>query len=138
MPRKTELVHITTAGRDHDKRFLITEMPAMKAERWALRALLALAHAGVDIGEDAKKSGMAGIALAGMKALHSLAFEEARPLLDEMWDCVMVMPDVKNPQILRPMLRNEMEGDDVEEIGTIWLLRERIFRLHTDFFLKGN
>ncbi len=136
--RKTEIVQITAEGRDFGKRFIITEMPAMKAERWALRALLALSHAGVEISDDARASGMAGIAAAGLKALHSLDFDEARPLLDEMWECVRVMPNPQNPEIVRPLMRNEMEGDDIEEIGTIWHLRERIFRLHTDFFLKGK
>ena len=137
--RKTEIVQISDAGRDYGKRFVITEMPALKAERWALRALLALSHAGVDIGEDAEKAGMAAIAAAGLKALHSLDFDEARPLLDEMWECVRVMPDPKNnPEFTRPLNRAEMEGDDIEELPTIWILRERIFRLHTDFFLKGK
>jgi hypothetical protein len=40
--------------------------------------------------------------------------------------------------IVRPIMLNEMEGDDIEEIGTIFQIRERIFRLHTDFFLKGS
>lgn len=136
--RKTDLFVISSEGRDKNKRFVITEMPAIKAERWALRALLALAHAGVEMPEDARAAGMAGIARAGLKALNSLDFAEARPLLDEMLTCVQVMPDPKNPEFLRPLVLNEMEGDDIEEISTLWEIRERIFRLHTDFFLKGK
>jgi len=136
--RKTDLFVITTEGRDKHKRFIITEMSAIKAERWAFRALLALAHAGVDVPDDAKAAGMAALARAGLKALHDLNFEEARPLLDEMLSCVTVMPDAKNPDFTRPLVLNEMEGDDIEEITTLWELRERIFRLHTDFFFKGK
>jgi len=136
--RKTETIVITAPGRDKGKRFLITEMPALKAERWAYRALLALAHSGIDLGPEALAAGMQGLALAGIKALNNINFEEARPLLDEMWDCVQVMPDPKNPEIVRPLVMNEEDGDDLEEITTIFQLRERIFRLHTDFFLKGS
>jgi hypothetical protein len=35
--------------RDKGKRFKITEMPAMKAEKWAARFFLALAKSGIDI-----------------------------------------------------------------------------------------
>jgi hypothetical protein len=136
--RKTEVVHITSEGRDKGKRFLVTEMPALKAERWAFRALLALAHSGVEMPDDAKNAGMAAIAHAGLKALNNLDFEEARPLLDEMWTCVSIIPDPKNPDFVRPLMMHEMEGDDLEEISTVLHLRERIFRLHTDFFFKGQ
>jgi hypothetical protein len=136
--RKTEIFLVTKDNRDKGKRFLITEMPALKAERWALRALLALAHAGVEMPDEAKGAGMAALAHAGLKALHSLDFEEARPLLDEMWSCVQVMPDPKNPNIIRPLVMQELEGDDIEEIATIWEIRERVFRLHADFFPQGK
>lgn len=136
--RKTETVTITAEGRDKSKRFLITEMPALKAERWAFRALLALAHAGVEMPEDAQSGGMQSIAMLGVKALNNLDFNEARPLLDEMWTCVQILPDPKNPEIVRPLLLVGEEGDDIEELATILMLRERIFRLHTDFFFKGK
>jgi hypothetical protein len=136
--RNTDLFVISTPGRDQNKRFIITEMSALKAERWAMRALLALSHAGVDIPDDARAAGMAGLAKAGLRALHDLNFEEARPLLDEMLSCVTIMPDAKNPTFTRPLVMNEMEGDDIEEIATLWELRERIFRLHAAFFLKGK
>lgn len=138
MPRKTEIVQIGTDDRDKGKRFVLTEMPALKAERWAIRALLALSHSGVDLGPDARTGGMAALAAAGLKALHNLDFAEAQPLLDEMWDCVQIMADPKRPDILRRLQLNEMEGDDIEEISTVWLLRERIFNLHTAFFLAGK
>ena len=136
--RRTEIVAITAEGRDKGKRFVVTEMPALKAERWAIRALLALARSGVDIPEETQRAGMAALAHAGLKALHNLAFDEAKPLLDEMWDCVRVMPEPKNPDIVRPLVMNELEGDDIEEIATIWTLRERVFRMHADFFFKGK
>lgn len=138
MARKTEIVNVTSEGRDKGKQFIITEMPALRAERWAFRALLALAHSGVQLPEGAADGGMAVLASAGLQALNSLDFEEARPLLDEMWSCVQIVPDPKNQSIVRPLVIRESEGDDIEELTTIFQLRERIFRLHTDFFFKGK
>lgn len=138
MARKTEIVNVTSEGRDKGKQFIITEMPALRAERWAFRALLALAHSGVQLPEGAADGGMAVLASAGLQALNSLDFEEARPLLDEMWSCVQIVPDPKNQSIVRPLVIREGEGDDIEELTTIFQLRERIFRLHTDFFFKGK
>jgi hypothetical protein len=135
--RKTEIYVVTAEGRDKGKTFIITEMPAVRAEKWALRALLALAHAGVDIPDDARTAGMVALAHAGLKALNNLQFAEAEPLFDEMWTCVQVMPDPKNPNILRPLMMVGIEGDDIEEVSTIWELRMRIFNLHTAFFFKG-
>jgi hypothetical protein len=137
--RKTEIV-VATAGRDATpvaKRFVITEMPALKAERWAYRALLALAHAGAELPEEVKTGGMAAIARAGMQALQNLNYEDAGPLLDEMLTCIQVMPDPKNPSFVRPLVMNEMEGDDIEEIATLIELRRRWFDMHTAFFFKG-
>jgi len=136
--RKTEIINVTSEGRDKGKQFIITEMPALRAERWAFRALLALAHSGVELPPGAADGGMAVLASAGLQALNSLDFEEARPLLDEMWSCVQIVPDPKNPNITRPLVIREGEGDDIEELPTIFQLRERIFRLHTDFFFKGS
>lgn len=138
MARKTETVTITKDGRDKGKVFIITEMPVLKAERWAIRALLALTHAGVELPEGAAQTGMAGFARAGLEALNQLKFEEVQPLLDEMWTCVQIVPDPKNPNFTRKLVLNENEGDDLEEIETGFTLRERIFRLHTDFFLQGK
>jgi hypothetical protein len=136
--RKTETVTITAEGRDKGKQFLLTEMPALKAERWAFRALLALAHSGVEMPAGAAEGGMASFAQAGLQALNRLSFDEARPLLDEMWTCVQIIPEPKNPQIVRPLVVREMEGDDIEDIETIFHLRDRIFRLHTDFFFNAK
>jgi hypothetical protein len=136
--RKTEIINVTSEGRDKGKQFIITEMPALRAERWAFRALLALAHSGVELPAGAADGGMAVLASAGLQALNSLDFEEARPLLDEMWSCVQIVPDPKNPNIVRPLVIREADGDDIEELPTIFQLRERIFRLHTDFFFKGK
>ena len=79
MARKVEYVTIDQEGRDKGKTFKITEMPALKAEKWATRAFLALAASGLDLPTDVN-AGMAGIAALGLDVFRNLDFEKAEPL----------------------------------------------------------
>ena len=49
MARKVSNYTVTKEGRDLGKTFVITEMPASRAEAWATRALLALMAGGVEL-----------------------------------------------------------------------------------------
>lgn len=116
-------------GRDAGKMFVITEMSAFAAEKWAWRALLALGRGGLDIPEDVAREGMAGIARFGLGALVSTRFEDLEPLMDEMFACVQIAPDpVKNPTLMRALIE-----DDIEEPETILRLRGEVLKLHVDF-----
>jgi len=77
---------VTTDGRDKGKLFRITEMPASKGEKWAMRAILALMGERVDIPKGFEKKGMSGMAELGLKMFSSLKWESAVPLLDEMME----------------------------------------------------
>ena len=111
------------AGRDHGKTFVLTEMSAAAAEAWAIKALLALARAGVEIPDET--TGMAGLAVAGLKALQSLDYAAVKPLLDEMFTCVQYQHRPGHPP---------QEADpNIEEVGTRLTLRKALFRLHTGF-----
>lgn len=139
--RKVEMFVVTSENpnnRDNGKRLVIQEMPALQAEKWAMRALLALAKSGVELPDDAVGAGFAALAMAGFQALRKLEFADAEPLMDEMLDCVQIVPDPKVPENMRPLVRNSMEGDDIEEVSTLWDLRERIFKLHTQFFFPAR
>lgn len=140
--RKTEILVISgdpATNRDHGKRFKITEMPAIRAEKWAMRVLLALASTGAQLPDDYKAAGMAALAAAGFQALQSLNWTETEPLLDEMLECVRILPDPKNIEVERPLVlnRGDGSGDDIEEVTTLLELRRKIFELHTGFFSKG-
>ena len=140
--RKTKIFVVTDEGRDKGKRFVIKEMPAFQAENWAMRAFLALARSGVDISESLRSSGMAGLAglaVSGLRALQGMDYGEAKPLLDEMLDCVHHMPDPKTPEFTRPLILStpDGEGDDVQEVLTFMRLRKEVIDLHTSFFTDG-
>ena len=129
MTRKV-ITFTSTDGRDAGKVFQITEMPASKAEKWATRALLAMARNGVDIPDDIASSGLAGIAAFTIKAICGMSFEEAEPLLDEMFGCIQF---VTSADIVRKLMEQ-----DIEEIATRVKLRKEVFKLHTDPFFSAG
>jgi hypothetical protein len=128
MARKTLQVTITDEGRDKGKVFLIQEMPASQAERWAVRAFLALSRHGVELPEGLAEAGMAGLASYGLSLVGRLPFDEAQVLMDEMFRCVSIVPSPANPAITRGLVE-----DDIEEVPTRLKLRLEVFKLHTDF-----
>lgn len=130
--RKTKLVTVpSTEGRDNrdtGKTFLLTEMDAVRGEKWATRALLAVASSGVDVPPEVMRMGMGAIAAVGFRALLTMTFADAEPLLDEMMKCVEFVPDRKKPDVTRAL-----DNDDIDEVSTIWLLRSELVELHTGF-----
>jgi len=126
--RKTATYVVHDEGRDKGKTFVLTEMDASRAEGWAMRAILALMHGGVDLPEGFEQMGMAGMAEIGIRALSGLRWEEAKPLMDEMWECVQIQPDPTKPMIVRKLVE-----EDIEEISTRIKLRKEVFDLHVDF-----
>lgn len=130
--RKTSTVTITSEGRDKGKAFLITEMSAVQAERWATRAFFALMNAGAEIPPDIAEAGMAGIAKMGLQAFSKLPYEATENLLLEMMGCVQYIPDPTKPSVVRYWM-----NEDVEEVMTLFLLRKEIIDLHTGFFTNA-
>ena len=131
--RKSITVTISSEGRDKGKTFVVKEMSADQGERWAMRALLALTNAGVQLPDGAAEAGMAGIAAAGIEALGKLQFAAVEPLLDEMWECVQYQPpDVKGQKL---PTQNIFAGDgsQIEEIATRMQLRMEVLKLHVNF-----
>lgn len=126
--RRTATVTIAAEGRDKGKAFLLTELPAMQGEKWAMRAFLALAKSGIDLPEDFGSGGMAAIALVGFKALGNVAFADAESLMNEMFTCVQIIPDPANAAVVRSLF-----SEDIEEVSTLLHLRKQVFELHTNF-----
>lgn len=128
MARNTANYTVTDEGRDQGKVFVLTEMPASRAESWAMRALLALMAGGVEVPEGFERMGMAAMAEIGIKALAGLKWEVAEPLLAEMWSCVQIMPDPSKPHVVRALIEQ-----DIEEVATRLKLRAEVWKLHTGF-----
>lgn len=126
--RKSLTVTITDEGRDKDKQFILTEMPALQAHYWAVKAILALGKNGVDLPEGFEESGMAGIAKLGIELVFKLPYDIARELLDDLLTCVKCIPDPQKPNITRNLI-----ADDIEEVKTYFNLEIEVFKLHVDF-----
>lgn len=129
MARK-EATFVADFGRDKGKTFHITEMSASQAENWAIKVILAVGNAGIEIPDDLASQGMSGLMAVGYMNLLKIPFESAKPLLDEMMGCVQIIP---SPTIKRPLIE-----DDIEEVQTRLMLRKAIWNLHMDFFLGEN
>ena len=145
MGRKTKIVMVPEGfGRDSEpkrKVFLLTEWPAARAEKWALRALLAFNRSDRNLGLlDADKligAGMEGIFRIGIQVFLSggMKSEEVQPILDELLDCVQMIrdPDKKDIATGLPVASAIVSGDDIEEVKTRFWLRSEVLRLHSGF-----
>ncbi|NPT59106.1 hypothetical protein [Paraburkholderia elongata] len=129
MARKTSIVTISTRGRDIGKVFHITELSSAQSEEWATRALFVMMNCGVDIPDDLLSAGLAGIAAIGIKSLSRVPYEMAKPLFDEMWECIRIQPDPNIPNVIRALVES-----DIEEVSTRLTLRKAVLDLHLDFF----
>lgn len=136
--RKTKLVQITEGGsveanRDYGKHFLLTEMASRPAEKWAARVFQALGRANVEIPPEVAVAGFIGLVFMGIKMLSSMRYDDYESLMDEMMQCIKIIPDMARPEVIRPIRDTGSEGDDIEEIGTRLRLREELFTLHAGF-----
>ena len=128
MARNT-INYTVDSGRDKGKVFVLTEMDAFRAESWAARALLAVLKGGqLDLPDGFEKTGMAGMAELGLKALAGLSWEDAQPLLNEMLECVQIMPDPSKAYLSRPLIK-----EDIEDVSTLLKLRAEVWKLHVGF-----
>ena len=130
MARKTSTFVVSSEGRDKGKTFLLTEMAATKAEDWAIRVMLALGHANVELPDGALQLGMASLAEIGLKKLFAVNAADIKPLLAELMECVEFIPNPQKPQV---KLGYPMYESQVEEVSTLLELRRAIFELHTSF-----
>jgi hypothetical protein len=124
--RKTALVTIDADNRDRDKRFLITEMPAMRAERWFRQLVAKLAREGIKMPAEIATAGMA--ALPSFPLLTYLSWIDDEVLVGEVMACVQCHPPGS------PLPRAVRETD-TEEIATLIQLKMEVVALHVGFSL---
>lgn len=130
MRKVAKVVIDKEGGRDAGKSFILTEMSAMRAERWATRFVLAAAKSGIEVPEG---QGMAAVAALNLNVLGKISMQDADVLLAEMMDCVALQPDpVKMPQFTRSLME-----EDIEEVKTYLKLRMEVIVLHTGFSIPG-
>lgn len=137
--RRSEIVKVPAhlGGRDAGKHFLITEMSALKAEKWAARALLLLSGSGERIPDSIAGRGMEAVAVLFLNIFlqGAIRFDQLEPLLDEMFECVQIIRDPKavDKQTGHPVPHALISDDDIEEVATRAWLRSEVLRIHTGF-----
>ncbi|PHM30027.1 hypothetical protein [Xenorhabdus innexi] len=119
------------SGRDKGKTFVITEMPVVKADDWAMRALFTIANGGVDIGDIRPEMGMMAITNVAIKALSNIRAADGIPLLNELLDCVQIVPSGGNARAIE-------FNADIRDVKTLFLLRKEALTIHIDFFTQGG
>ncbi len=117
-------------NRDAGKTFVLTEMPVLKAEKWAMRAFLAIARNGMEVPPEALKAGFAGLVPYLTNLIGAIRWEDAEPLLDEMLTCIQfqAVVDGSGTKVCRKLI-----ADDIEEVGTLLVLRKEVVQLHKGF-----
>lgn len=141
MARHEKLVTIVAEGRDKGKVFHIRELPCDAGERWANRALIAIANAGGRLPEGTL-DGMAGleltlrnVVLTAMQSLQGLSWREVEPLLDEMKPCITWCPPGFPKIPAQPVFPGE--DSQIEEIATWHTLRFEWLQVHLGFSLAA-
>jgi len=131
-------------GRDNDKVFRITEMPAKQGYKWAMRATLALLprlsrEIDPDIAEQLENNpSMSTLSRIGV-LLGGVSFPETEALLDELMTCVQIVEVSKNNPNAPGRARELNLGgaEDIEEVATHHFLRKEALAIHTDFTLPA-
>lgn len=131
LKQETVVVPAEWGGRDAGKHFQITEMPATKAEKWGMRAILLLRGSGERMPDNVQGLGMIGVAILGINVFlrGEMSFTNLEPLLDEMMTCVKLIRDPRHPSVATEIVSDS----DIEEVQTRLWLRSEVLRLHTGF-----
>jgi hypothetical protein len=130
LKNKTVTIKATEDGerpnRDSGKTYLLTEMPALKAERWARHAIAACSRNDLNIKDEVAKLGMLGFYLVGFQALAGGDVHAVDGLMDQMLPCIQI---VESQAVTRPL-----GGDgDISEVSTLYILRKELIELHMGF-----
>ncbi len=137
--RRTASVVIDREGRDKGGVFVLTEMPALPATEWFVRAMQLIARSGVDVPPGIFQMGAAGFAVMGMGAvltgLGKAPWFEVKPLLDELLTCVT---SYQPPGSVAPLTRWDVIKGQIEEPATILQIHEEVVSLHLGFSLSAR
>jgi hypothetical protein len=145
MARKQNTIIIDTDNRDKGKTYLIKEMDAFSADKWAFKALSAINMSNVDLSffgglDSLTKSGMQGVfevskVLGGViNLLQSIDEEKLDTIIDDLHYCCYFIPTPGAPP--RPIM-DKIDGD-IEEVSTLFKLKVEALVLHLDFLKAAS
>lgn len=139
----TITIHGDKNNRDEGKKFLITELPASKAERWAVRALYAVFNSNIELPEGINADEVQGInglsklyLTYGLRIFGAAKFELIEPLYQELIECCEYLGK-GNDRASRKLDKDNID-EIIEEVSTLVTLRIEAFKLHIDFLDNGE
>jgi len=136
MARRTAVVVIERDGRDKGGTFVLTEMAAIPATEWFIRAMQLLVRSGADVPPDIMSLGVAGFVTIGigtvLTGLGKAPFHEVKTLLDELLTCVT---SYQPATAAFPITRWDAIKSQIEEPSTILQLHQEVVSLHLGFSL---
>lgn len=128
MGRKTERVTIDAPGRDLGRVFILTELDSWSALILTAKIAHALTISGINVPEIAKNP--EGLAEGGIRLMTYIAPSVAEPILNELRECVTVLPPRAKPGSLAQPLIPENQP---HEIRTWFTLLTKLYYLHLGF-----
>lgn len=128
--RKTDTVNIDSPGRDLNKVFVLTEMPASIGKRWIARLWPLLAQLSLPKEVDEQGSPRPLTDEQTRAAIVAITNLLDDPSLSDWRDCVQFQMPGQMPQ----KIFWDQAACQIEETATITLLQWRVFDLHTGFF----
>lgn len=128
MGRKTERVTISDPGRDNGRVFVLTEMDSWNALILTSKIAHALSVSGINVPEIAKSP--EGLAEAGIRLMTFIAPAVATPIMEELRECITVLPPKGKPGAMPQPLIPENQP---HEIKTWFTLLTRLYYLHLGF-----
>jgi hypothetical protein len=139
MARRTSTVVITRDGRDKGGIFTLTEMAAIPATEWFLRAMQLLARSGADVPPNIMQLGAAGFVTIGigtvLTGLGKAPWHEVKPLLEELLTCVT---SYQPPSGQIPLTNWNVIKGQIEEPSTVLQIHEEVVSLHLGFSLASR
>lgn len=134
-----ETTFTATNGRDKDKVFLITELPAIQADEWAGKLFNEACLAGVDLKNvdlmnlDTKSmKGMVEISAMIITLIGRIPAERARELKFELLNkCVQIVPTGGQPRMV-------IWNDEIKEFATFTILFLQVIKLIAGFLIQGE
>lgn len=130
MARDTRTIGITE-GRDAGKKFLLTEKPAVEAEKVATFAIMAAVRGGAAISPEMGRNAFVTLQNMSVSSLSLMAPADADYVFGKLAECVLVVNAGGGAQDMDPP--RKPIPTDFEEIDTIWRLRTETIELHTSF-----
>lgn len=135
--RRSATVIIQRDGRDKGDSYVLTEMSAVAATEWCIRAMQVMLRAGVDVPPNLFSTGVSGLVTMGIGAILAGIgkgpWHEVKPLLDELMSCVT---SLQKAGAAGSITQSALIKSQIEEPATILQIYEEVVSLHLGFSLR--